>query len=670
MKKLYCIFAAIMLPGVSAGAISMDEPKTIVADKIEYDVRSESIKTSGNTEIINASGQRMTLTDSYISKSGDELSGDDIKLWLGKHVYVESDQITRTGDITIARDATFTACDDCDAYGDAWKISTTKIVHNMDTRMLKFYNPVFRAYDIPVFWFPFFEMPDPGVKYKTGLLMPDMASTNDMGTQINIPIYISISDTHDLTATLGYLTKENPLFMLEHRLNLAHSEYRTTGSFTRNKYGENRWHIFNNDVIELGEYARATVFLERASDKTYLQKYGFYGDQPYLDSGATLELFGQSSYVVADAHVFQELRSIEGWHGSTPSGNILPNIRGVYQSDPLFAETYLTLSGDVLSISGDETASQRMIGDVRITSPWTLWGGNRFTVSLDARYDVYNFDKTQMIDGQDFSGLENRFLPSGYVEWGLPLFRPSAAWTQVIEPRARLTVMRHTDKEQFAMNNDSAGALLSDSTLFSNNRFAGLDLWENGTFADYGVRYAAFNSDGRAFEMFLGQSYDFETRPDTDPNSGFHNGASDYVGRVSFNNSNWIDFASRFRLGKEDLELRHIETTAVIGDSSTYIDIGHIWSQQFVDAYTMGDNINELTAGFGIAFNSRWAVRFNSIYNMTYGQFQRHTGGIFYTHPCYYLSVEYRRDNTVKEDYVGTTTFQFRFGMSIDGQRY
>ena len=74
--------------------------------------------------------------------------------------------------------------------------------------------------------------------------------------------------------------------------------------------------------------------------------------------------------------------------------------------------------------------------------------------------------------------------------------------------------------------------------------------------------------------------------------------------------------------------------------------------------------------GFGIQLTPRWAVRFNSIYNMTTGAFQRHTGGVFYTHPCYYMSMEYRRDNAAKGDYVGTTTFQFRIGMSINGQQY
>ena len=674
MKKKYGIFICCFMVNSFAMAnmsVNVDEPKTITADKIEYDLKNAVIKTSGQTEIVNKSGQRMTLTDSYISQNGDSLTGDDIKLWIGDHVYIESANIERTGNTTVARDALFTACDNCDGFGDAWKISTYKIVYKMDARMLRFYSPVLWAYDIPVLWLPYFEMPDPGVKYKTGFLTPDFESTNNMGTQINIPLYVNFSDTHDMTFKLSYLTQENPLFEIEHRLNAEHSEYRTQGSYTYNKAGESRWHIFNDDVIELGDNARATIFLERASDKTYLQKYGFYSDQPYLDSGAKLELFGQSAYAVADMHIFQEMRSEYRGTNTIPSGNILPNIRGVYQTRPLFNETYMTFITDVLGVSGEGSSSQRVTGDARIISPWTLWGGNRLTLSLDARYDLYHFDNSDLIDESDFSGFKNRFLPSGYVEWGLPMFRPGDTWTQVIEPRARLTVMRKTDEEQFSLNTDSAGTFLSDSTLFSDNRFSGYDLWENGTFSDYGVRWSAFNNkDGQNAEIFVGQAYDFTDRAATDVNSGYHHGASDYVGRIGYNNNKWLDIASRFRLDRTNLALRHFETSLHIGTNKNFINIGHIYSQQFEETHARMDDINEAVIGAGIQLTNRWALRWNGIYNMTIDEFQRHTGGLFYEHPCYYLSVQYRRDNAVKEDYVGTTTFQFRFGMSIDGQRY
>lgn len=676
MKKTPIVFLGVyVLSGqmsVASMAIDVNEPKTITADKIEYDLKSSVIKTSGQTEIVNKSGQRMTLVDSYISQNGDSLTGDDIKLWIGDHVYIESANVERTGNTTVARDALFTACDNCDKFGDAWEISTYKIVYKMDQRMLRFYSPVLWAYDIPVLWLPYFEMPDPGVKYKTGFLTPDFGSTNKMGTQINVPLYINFSDTHDMTITMSYLTQENPLFQLEHRLNTQHATFRTQGSYTYNKEGLNRWHIFNDDVIELGDNARATIFLERASDITYLQKYGFYSDQPYLDSGAKLELFGQSSYVVADAHIFQEMRTVY-WRNSTqPGGNILPNIRGVYQTKPLFDETYMTFIADVLGVSGEGVSSQRLTGDARIISPWTLWGGNRLTLSLDARYDLYHFNNSDLIDEANFSGFKNRFLPSGYAEWGLPMFRPSETWTQVIEPRARITIMRQTDEEQFGLNNDSAGTFLSDSTLFSDNRFSGYDLWENGTFADYGVRWSAFNNiNGKTAEVFLGQAYDFTDRAVTlDINSGYHHGASDYVGRIGYNNNKWLRISSRFRLDRDDISLRHMENTAFVGTLQNFLALGHIWSQQFAETQARENNINEAVIGAGLQLSPRWALRWNGIYNMTIGEFHRHTGGLFYEHPCYYLSVEYRHDNAIKGDYVGNTTFQFRFGMSIDGQRY
>ena len=650
-------------------SVNVNEPRSIVAPRIEYDVKAETIKTVGETEITNKSGQKITLLDSYISQQGDTLSGNDIKLWLGDHVYIESDNITRDGDITVARHAMFTACDGCDSFGNAWEISAYKITHNMDERMVSFVSPVLRAYEMPVLWFPYLEMPDPGVKYKTGFLMPDFESTNNMGTQINIPFYVSLSDTHDMTLTMSYLTRENPLFQLQHRLNAPHSEYRTQGSFTHNRAGENRWHIFNDDVIELGEYARATVFLERTSDKTYLQKYGFYNDQPYLDSGAKIELFGQSSYVVADAHIFQELRNVSGsW--AAPDGNILPNIRAVHQTSPLFGETYAAFGVDMLGISGDGTSTQRMIGDMRLTSPWTLWGGNRLTASVSARYDLYHFNNTQMVDGDVFSGFKNRFLPSGYIEWGLPMYRPSDKWTQILEPRARITMMRHMNEEEMALNNDSAGTILTDSALFSTNRLAGYDLWENGTYADYGVRWAAFNPNGTNVEVFLGQSYDFTERPSIDMNSGFHNGLSDYVGRISYNNMRWFNIATRFRLNQDTFALNHMETSAYVGKNGNFLNIGHIWSQNLDTELLENTDVNEAVIGAGVKLSDRWNVRWNAIYNMTLGQFMRHTGGVYYSHPCYYLSVEYRHDNVIKEDYVGDTTFQFKFGMAINGQKY
>jgi LPS-assembly protein len=668
---------SLIITNAIAMDMNFDEPKTIKSDVIEYNIKTEELKASGNTEMTNASGQRVKLNTLTVSKDRSNMSSSDIEIWLGQHVYLRADEITHNNNETVALDAEFTACDKCDDYGNAWEICSKKIIHDANEKMLYFHNASFWIYDdtIPVLWLPYYEMPDPSVKYKTGFLTPSFNSTNDMGLQINIPFYMNFSNTHDLTTTVSYLTKENPLFQLEHRLNLQHAEFRTNGSFTHNKEGDNRWHIYNDDKIELGENARAYVYIARTSDKTYLQKYDFYDYQPYLDSGAKLELFGQTSYVVADAHIFQELRQARGNQHSM-SGDILPNIRGTYQTNPFYKETYFTVSGDVLGVSGDDSDSQRLIGEARIISPWTLGLGNRVTASVAARYDIYNFYHTAIYDdGQvnnSFSGIKSRFLPSGYVEWGLPLYSVENSWTYIIEPRARFTVMEHTNNEAvFAVDNDSAGRFLSDTTLFSNNRFAGLDVWENGNFIDYGARWAAFN-DNHNIEVFLGQTYDFNTEStDEDFNdNGFRHGFSDYVGRISYAQK-YFQLASRFRFDREDMGLSHIENSVYVGKNGYYLTMGHIWDTHPIDVYSLNDkDTHEITAGAGMPITNRLRIVGSVIYNAYEHIVQKHGAGLFYEHPCYHFSLEYSRDNTIKNDYVGNTTYRFKFGMSIDGKHY
>ncbi|MCQ2562029.1 MAG: LPS assembly protein LptD [Alphaproteobacteria bacterium] len=669
MKTIKAFLLSILLTSnVFAIDFDLNEAKTISTKKIIYNTKTGNIQTKGNTEIVNESGNKLVMKDSVIDKNNTS-TATDIELWLGENIFISADNITKKQAETIAINASFTACNNCgDLLGNAWTISGTTIKHNQTDKMLYFHNSVVWIYDtLPVFYLPYYQMPDPSVKYKSGVLMPSFGSTNKMGTQINLPIYFNFSYHHDTTVTLSYLTQENPLFQLNHRLNMSHAEFKTNGSFTHNKEGKDRWHVFNDDIIELGEHARANINIHRTSDKTYLQKYDFYNDEPYLDTTGNIELFAQSGYLTTEAHIFQELRSTDSVH-ATPSGDILPNIHGTYQTQPLFENTFLTFSADGMAISGDGFYNQRLIGETRIVSPWTLWGGNRITASIATRYDVYNFNKVKMYDGDIYSGIKTRFLPNGYLEWGLPLFNTYNSWTHTIEPRARLTIMQHDyNKQVFALNNDSAGRFLSDATLFSNNRFSGLDVWENGNFADYGVRWNAFNQNNN-IEVFVGQSYDFTNKGHINETNGFHKGLSDYVSRISYTLSDLVKLSSRLRFDKSSADVKHSESTVQVGRHGTFLNLGHIWNTEDIDNQTL--STNEIIGSVGLNLTTRWQVKFHSTYNIENKLFQRHGGGIFYNHPCYYASLEYRRDNSIKEDYVGGTSILFNFGVSIEGKHY
>jgi LPS-assembly protein len=430
--------------------------------------------------------------------------------------------------------------------------------------------------------------------------------------------------------------------MAEHRLRLGHASFDSTGSFTHTRDGLNRWHFFHSDAVDLGENMRFSARIQRTSDKTYLQKYEFYDNQPFLESNARLEMFAERGYAIADASVFQELRqeTQPGPNIIMPKGNILPRIHGTYQAG-ITNDLYGQFTGDLMRISDADSSTDRAIGELRLIAPLEFaW--QKVTLSGDFRGDFYQYNNVANAPRDRAA----RMLASGYVDWEMPFSKIGERWTQIIKPKARLTMMGKSNAADF-LNMDSTGALLSDVSLFSNNRYSGYDLWVNGTYADYGISWTGYNSDGRSAEVFVGQTYDFNTDGEpTDKNSGYHDGASDIVGRVGLNPTGWLNMTNRFRFGKQNWDLRHLETDVKVGERN-FITFGYIWSTKFFNGVRDID-ISEGTVGGAMYLTDRLVLRANGIYNFTDGMWQYYNSGIYYEHPCWQIGLVYKVDNAVK----------------------
>jgi LPS-assembly protein len=654
---------------VSIAGAEVPEYQTIDSDKINYNIRSEELKTSGRTEITSKSGPKMTLVDAYVSKR--DAGGRNVVVEWDEHTLMSAEKFQKNDNLTFAESVSYTACHNCDPVGTAWTVHATDMTHDAIAKEMYFYNFWFDMYGVPILYLPFLVQPDPTVKYRSGLLIPEFASTSNMGTGINIPLYINFSNSHDMTLTGTYLTRENPLLTGEHRLRLEHASFDTRGSFTHSRDGLDRWHLFQKDTIELGEHARLLAMIQRTSDKTYLQKYDFYGDQPFLESSARLEAFAERGYATIEGNVFQELRQkLPTSQAVIPKGDILPGVHGVYQvgiTDNLYSQ----FMGDVMRISdvrSDYWAANRAIGEMRLVAPVELaW--QKFTLSASARQDYYKY-----VNMSGLSSGEARFLPSGYVDWEMPFVKNGEAWTQVVKPKARVTFIGTSDNKD-VVNMDSTGALLSDLSLFQNNRYSGYDLWVNGTYVDYGLSWSGYNSDGQSAEVFVGQTYDFDTDKEPDPDSGYHRGASDVVGRIGFSPNDWLGLTNRFRLAKETLGIRHLETDVKIGNKN-YITFGYIWAVQFSEAngtYARNENISEGMIGAGFGLTDRLRAAINGIYNFTDKRPQRYDAGLYYEHPCYTLGLVYRADNAVKDgadelNFHGAKSLRLKFAIKIGGQ--
>jgi LPS-assembly protein len=67
--------------------------------------------------------------------------------------------------------------------------------------------PASNFFGLPIAYLPFFEIPDPTVRQKTGFLSPSSATQSDLGIGFAIPYYFALSPTFDLTVQGTYYTR-------------------------------------------------------------------------------------------------------------------------------------------------------------------------------------------------------------------------------------------------------------------------------------------------------------------------------------------------------------------------------------------------------------------------------------------------------------------------------
>ncbi|MDR0448893.1 MAG: LPS assembly protein LptD [Rickettsiales bacterium] len=667
----------IVIPGltgylilVAAAAYPAAEPtKDIYADEIYFDARTGSAEGKGNTSIKTSEGQQVYSDFMSLSNTGNEIAVRRAEIFLNSRVQITAAEITSVPDMTKALDMTYTACWGCDTGVPAWEFRADKMIHDRENKNIHFYSATLVWHGLPVIWLPYFSNPDPSVKRRSGLLMPRFGTTNNFGTTIELPVYLAFSDYHDLTISPTYFSAENPMLKAEHRLNLNHAEFKTSGSYTNNREGLNRWHVFNKERIELGDSMLLTAQLNRTSDKLYLKEYEFYDAQPYLDTSARLEMFGQKGFVRTEARNFQELRQSRGNESQT-NGDILPRVHASVQTDPIIGSSYMNLSADFMNLSRSSQSDNttRLTGEAKYTYPFIILAGQKVELSAGARYDVYQFANATLLTGETgYTGAKARFLPSASAAVSWPLVKSGKEITQILEPKARIVLMDRNSGVNF-INQDSSGSLFTDASIFADNRYSGYDLWNDGSFADYGAEWSAFDTSGRGVEVFAGQSYDFYEPENLDPNSGFRLGGSDYVGRLKIRASKWLAWNNRFRMDRDTWSTKHLESDVRLGEKN-YVSFGFMHAVQFDEAVMLDNKFDEIIGGFGIYITERLRLDYRITYNITDNRLQNRNIGMMYDHPCYSINMAFRDDRSESLTGVptGSTSYKIQFNLKIQG---
>ena len=690
----------------------LNDPNALLrADTIDYDPNGDFVTAEGNVEI-NYQGQvlkadRVTYdqkkdiatADGHVAlttKDGDVIFSDHMVLTdkmrngvIGRlgMIQVDNARVAANSGIrakdryTVMNKVVYSPCDLCPKdpmRAPLWQMRARRAIHDSETHDITYHNGFFEFAGVPSIYIPYISMPDPTVKRRTGFLMPSAGSKTDLGTMVTIPFYWAITPSMDLTVSPTITSQQGPVLRTEFRQRTASGTYMFDGSITEptsrtdaNTRGEGRdirGHIFGTGFFNINDLWDWGFDVQRVTDDTYLRRYGI-SSLDRLQNHLYLQRTDNRDYFITNAYAFQDLR-----FGDLPG------------QSPLIAPEILTYNvletpgiGGRLAFTGNFLSLTRLEGeDMRRVSAKVDWrrlfttdNGQRITTFATLRTDLYYTHDVPppgsppgtVAIGSDAGGTTFRALPEVGVEWRWPFARMAGKLTQVVEPIAQVIYAPRGGNPSSIPNDDSGSFEFDDSNLFSDNRFPGYDVWEDGMRVNYGIRAAIYWPKGTYLEALIGQSRRFADTSPFPQNSGLDTKSSDILGRVTLSPNKYFSISERFRFDKDTFKLlkNDTEVSAYAWRFNATVVYSRLASGEAAITSTTTEAAS-LNVGFRI--NKYWKIAALSQRDLTNNRNIYQGLDVTYTDECAQIGIQLRRDYTSDRDIRPSTTVLVVFQLA------
>jgi len=542
--------------------------EVLLADHISYNSKEDTITAKGNITFMQRTGDVIFADFLEVSTDFAKGTGKNIRLILTDGSRAAAAELVRSdGRDTTLKKAVYSPCKPCEEDPTQplmWQLKAEEVRHDQKQQRFEYKDARLEFLGVPVLYTPYLTHPAPDKKRETGFLMPSYGNKSDLGLFATAPFYYSISPEADATLTPTYFAQENQLLLAgEYRRNTKNGKFELEASGTYisedNENGgtttggeETRGHISGKGKFDINDTWRWGFDGIYSSDDTYLRRYGFNHSTSSLKSKAYIEGFRGNNYAVANAYNFKDI-SGDGSDNSTPS--LLLDGRFNHFGDPSKTGSFWSLDTSLLSITRTESyETVRVDGKVSWQLPYTAPSGEIYKLSASVLGAGYFTDGTyDPSTGENFNGVTGKVIPQASLEWRFPLARKHGTATEILEPIAAIYVAPNAGNSWEIPNEDSLDLQFDTSSLFSENRYPGIDKVSGGTHIDYGLKWSIQGSSGGSSHIFAGQSYRLQKDDSLPIDSGLENHFSDIVGEIGVSPNEFIDFLYRARFSQEDL---------------------------------------------------------------------------------------------------------------------
>ena len=655
----------------TVGDVDIDyKSNKLKTTNIEYDTNTKEISTKETIDITNSNTQMQTR-NLVINTEQDKASLGKIDIKFGQNSYAKADSATmEDSNRVVLHDVEYTACkegvNDC-SNPPTWKIGANNIYHNRDTGSLFYTNALLYMWDVPVFYLPVLQNYTPNIKNKTGLLIPKFGTSSNLGSVLQLPLFVKLNDYNDMTITPMMTSKKGTLWIGEYRTNQVFGTSVTNGSFKAKDDTENkRWYINTKNYFEINDIWRGKINIEKSSDDTYLRLYDFTSD-PWLASQVELEGALNRSYLTANMYFYQDLRDIT--NGYTPK--IIPIINYKRVSNPNstggFWDFNFNTSHVIIDYANDTFRNEtnfRTSSILKYNQPIKTSGGHLFNFGIEGRGDLFVLDdviNTNTASGY-YSGTKSRSNVSADLIWKYPLYRSFSNNIQIIEPIVEFITSPKKSSNSAIPNMDSKYMELDVENLFSTDRFSGYDIFESGSRVNYGFNFIQNYANNQKISLFLGQNYNINVPDDIYlSNSGLKNskGLSDIVVSLTYTPSNLLKFKYKSRISNKDFTINRSDLNLFVGPKALNLSVNYVYLKNMFIEDELPVRKDELNLYLSSQLTKMWRAFIGEKYDLYEHRTINFVSGVEYENDCFKFNVNLVNNNTRDRDYVGDKAIYF-----------
>ena len=613
------------------------------SDKLIYNKENEVINASGNI-IIKDKLKNYYYFDELISdKQFNEAVGVNVKIRLNEGERIVGKTFSRkNSNINQINDASYTPClqknyikKNC----PGWKINAKKVIHDEKKQNVYYEGATLSILNIPILYSPYFSHPDPSVNKRSGLLMPNFSSDNNLGTSFSLPYFYNLSSNYDLTFTPTFQSKADDYYSINYRHLTKNNMLSIDASATNDESNTGmKNHIFINGAVK-NPYGKFDYKIETSNNDTYLRK-NHINEQTILTSGLYFTKELNNSYIDFSSYVYKHLNnsSQQKWE------YVYPNINyDIYNyNDPIYGlnwkiDNSLLNYKDINKNFNQQISTEALSKKIYVSKNTGL----KFENTIQNRLIYFNNSRN------NFNQL--RIFPQLSSKISFPLSKNSNDRNEIIEPIIMPIIAPY--------NNYVNDQSISNGNIFSLNRETSLSQWESGPRINYGVNWL-IRDNNLTINTSVGQSAKINKKSNSE---NLDDVSNYFIGNtLDFGNIGYIK--TDVTIDRKDLYLKdnNINTSIELGKIKFGFDYDYETQNKIKtsEQISIGAKVDLIRDTDLIMSIRKDLMTDKSIGNAI---------GLHYENDCLAINLDYFRDFTVVDDIKNSRGFSFNIVLKPFG---